>query len=107
MSRCHPWRGGGVGTVSLLLDPVEQSCKTKCNNSPGQTRRAPLQIATLMVHINRCEADPILTKSPTWQQDNNSKLLVAGFCLCRGKKIGLPYASESFALLRNLINTVQ
>lgn len=45
-----------------------------------------MQIATPWVHINRWEAVSILMESPTWQLNNNHKLLVAGFCLDQKKK---------------------
>lgn len=95
--------------MSLLLDPWNSPGKNKFSDNQGQTSRAPLQIATLWVPVNRCEPAPILTESPTWQQDNNSKLIVAGFCLCQKEKKQslLPKASELSALLRNLINIVQ
>ena len=100
----------GGGAVILLLDPWNSLGKNKFSDNQGQTSRAPVQIATPWVPVNRYEPAPILTESPTWQQDNGSKPIVAGFCLCQKRKKKqslLPKASELFALLRNLINIVQ
>lgn len=82
-SKWHRWWQGSASSFRSL----EQSWgKKKFSNNQGQTSWAPIQIATPRVPVNRCEAVPILTESPTWQQDNNSKLIVAGFCLCQKEK---------------------
>lgn len=79
-----PWV---VGLGAFFSPPWNHLGEKKYfSNNAGLTSQAPLQIATPWTPINRWEADSILMESPTWQLNNNHKLLVAGFCLHQERK---------------------